>query len=589
MGDFTTNHTGDAHEWFLAASGPGGKSRPERDYYIWEDGSYVAWLGVPSLPKLNHLNAALRQRIFEHPQGVVRKWLGRCRRPRRLARRRRQHDGPLARHRRQPRRRTADARRHGPRRPRCAARGRALPRLHARHAGRRLARRDELRRLLQAGLDLAAAGPQGPPLPRRPGAAAAARRGSRSSTRCATSPRASPGSRSSTPSTSSARTTCRASARSSGLEGVEAAAGLLFTFPSMPMLTYGDEIGMEGTFGEDGRRPMPWDESDWDASTLEVYRGLIAARKGSVALRRGGLRWVHAEGDAMVFLRETEQEVALVHIARAAHAPVTPASRAPRGHRLPAHRHTDPLRRSARTLSRWAPTPRWSASGPGSPPTEGRGTHDEGGGDVRARLRDIADQAGRVGGDGVARAQRQARSRRDDPPGRADRARRARLRPAVSPAAQERRPRRPHRARADQPDLPGLRPDHRELARAERLHPGAVHAGGGGSARGRLRADAARARRRRHHLHLRPARRHDDRLRPLRRAARAGPAARARQRLHRGRRRPLHLQRRRRLDGPGARAPRQPGPHARSAWRSAPTATCRSSARSPASGTRCRS
>jgi len=108
-----------------------------------------------------------------------------------------------------------------------------------------------------------------------------------------------------------------------GPEGVEAAAGLLFTFPSMPMLTYGDEIGMEGTFGEDGRRPMPWDQSNWDATTLAVYRGLIAARKGSVALRRGGLRWVHAEGDAIVFLRETEQEVALVHVARAAHPPVS--------------------------------------------------------------------------------------------------------------------------------------------------------------------------------------------------------------------------------------------------------------------------
>jgi alpha-glucosidase len=112
-----------------------------------------------------------------------------------------------------------------------------------------------------------------------------------------------------------------------GAGSVEAAAGLLFTFPSMPMLTYGDEIGMEGTFGEDGRRPMPWDESDWDTDTLAVYRGLIAARKGSVALRRGGLRWVHAEGDAIVFLRETEQEVALVHVARDAHAPVV----------LPAH------------------------------------------------------------------------------------------------------------------------------------------------------------------------------------------------------------------------------------------------------------
>jgi alpha-glucosidase len=94
------------------------------------------------------------------------------------------------------------------------------------------------------------------------------------------------------------------------------------TFPSMPMMTYGDEIGMEGTFGEDGRRPMPWDENAWDAGTLEVYRGLISARQRSIALRRGGLRWVHAEGDAMVYLRETLDEVALVHVARAAHEPV---------------------------------------------------------------------------------------------------------------------------------------------------------------------------------------------------------------------------------------------------------------------------
>jgi alpha-glucosidase len=107
-----------------------------------------------------------------------------------------------------------------------------------------------------------------------------------------------------------------------GPESVVAAAGLLFTFPSMPMLTYGDEIGMEGTFGEDGRRPMPWDEKDWDATTLATYRGLVAARQRSVALRRGGLRWVHADGDAMVYLRETLDEVALVHIARAAHEPV---------------------------------------------------------------------------------------------------------------------------------------------------------------------------------------------------------------------------------------------------------------------------
>ena len=89
------------------------------------------------------------------------------------------------------------------------------------------------------------------------------------------------------------------------------------------MFTYGDEIGMEGEFGEDGRRPMPWDESRWDAELFDAYRGLISARNGSVALREGGLRWVFADDDALVFLRESPEEVALVHCSRAGHEPLT--------------------------------------------------------------------------------------------------------------------------------------------------------------------------------------------------------------------------------------------------------------------------
>jgi alpha-glucosidase len=104
---------------------------------------------------------------------------------------------------------------------------------------------------------------------------------------------------------------------------VDVAAGLLLTMPSIPMITYGDEIGMEGAFGEDGRRPMPWDENLWDTRILGVYRDLIRARRESVALTRGGLRWVHAEGDAIVFLREAPGETALVHCARAGHDDLT--------------------------------------------------------------------------------------------------------------------------------------------------------------------------------------------------------------------------------------------------------------------------
>jgi alpha-glucosidase len=114
---------------------------------------------------------------------------------------------------------------------------------------------------------------------------------------------------------------------------VDVAAGLLFTMPGIPMMTYGDEIGMCGDFGEDGRRPMPWDDeakddaATWDSRILQVYRGLISARNASHSLRHGGLRWVHADDDVLVFLRESTEQTALVHCARAAHAPIRVSAR----------------------------------------------------------------------------------------------------------------------------------------------------------------------------------------------------------------------------------------------------------------------
>ena len=109
---------------------------------------------------------------------------------------------------------------------------------------------------------------------------------------------------------------------------VVVAAGLLFTMPGIPMLTYGDEIGLTGHSGEDGRRPMPWDAAGrdparWDERLHTAYRSLIGVRRESVALRRGGMRWLYAGRDALVYLREAPGETALVHIARDAHPPIT--------------------------------------------------------------------------------------------------------------------------------------------------------------------------------------------------------------------------------------------------------------------------
>lgn len=76
IGDLTSNHSGDAHEWFLAAHHH--PEAPESDFYYWRDAEnngYESWLGVPSLPKFNWASTELRRRFIEGPDSVVARWL----------------------------------------------------------------------------------------------------------------------------------------------------------------------------------------------------------------------------------------------------------------------------------------------------------------------------------------------------------------------------------------------------------------------------------------------------------------------------------------------------------------------------------
>jgi alpha-glucosidase len=99
--------------------------------------------------------------------------------------------------------------------------------------------------------------------------------------------------------------------------------GLQMTTPGVPMLYAGSELGLEGRWGEDGRRPMPWhDAPAWDASFLEDVRRLAALRRSSDALARGGIRYLSVGDDAIAYLRETRGESLLCLAARAAHEPL---------------------------------------------------------------------------------------------------------------------------------------------------------------------------------------------------------------------------------------------------------------------------
>ncbi len=99
--------------------------------------------------------------------------------------------------------------------------------------------------------------------------------------------------------------------------------GLQMTTPGVPMVFAGDELGLEGDYGENARRTMPWDAPEtWDRELLEAYRRLAELRRSSDALARGGIRYVHATTDAVAYLRETRTEQLLCLAARASHAPI---------------------------------------------------------------------------------------------------------------------------------------------------------------------------------------------------------------------------------------------------------------------------
>ena len=75
VGDLTTNHTGEHHDWFEAARADAGSA--ERGFYRFgDDDTYESWLGVASLAQARpHLERELARRLYDGPDSVVARWL----------------------------------------------------------------------------------------------------------------------------------------------------------------------------------------------------------------------------------------------------------------------------------------------------------------------------------------------------------------------------------------------------------------------------------------------------------------------------------------------------------------------------------
>lgn len=98
------------------------------------------------------------------------------------------------------------------------------------------------------------------------------------------------------------------------------AAVFVMTWVGMPLVYYGDEIGMEGDNDPDCRRPMIWERGGengtarsgrrWNEQLFQLYKRLIQLRRDMAALRRGEARIVHADPvtNTIVYRRGYERD-----------------------------------------------------------------------------------------------------------------------------------------------------------------------------------------------------------------------------------------------------------------------------------------
>jgi alpha-glucosidase len=86
---------------------------------------------------------------------------------------------------------------------------------------------------------------------------------------------------------------------------------LMFTYPGVPSIFYGDEIGL-GDQSMEPRQCMRWDQATWDWDMLSFYKKLVHLRRTSPALADGGFQVLLAEDDTLVYQRDTDEEIILV-------------------------------------------------------------------------------------------------------------------------------------------------------------------------------------------------------------------------------------------------------------------------------------
>lgn len=98
------------------------------------------------------------------------------------------------------------------------------------------------------------------------------------------------------------------------IEKLKLAVLMQLTLPGVPMIYYGDEVGMTGGPDPDCRRGMLWDENRQNKDLLQYYKKLIRLRKEHNALCLGDFKTIFTDENIYGFRREYDMDIIDVYI-----------------------------------------------------------------------------------------------------------------------------------------------------------------------------------------------------------------------------------------------------------------------------------
>ncbi len=92
---------------------------------------------------------------------------------------------------------------------------------------------------------------------------------------------------------------------------LRAALAVMFFYPGIPCVYYGDEIGTEGGYDPDCRRCFDWNEEHWDTSIRDLVKQLGVLKKEQ-ALSEGSF-YITEENGTVTIIRKAPEQTATLH------------------------------------------------------------------------------------------------------------------------------------------------------------------------------------------------------------------------------------------------------------------------------------